>query len=664
MRLILSFALIFLPFYTNAQRVSAFEKYGSISVNDLNKKVYGLDSGANAIVLSDIGSVNIEGNVDGWFSLVTKKHTVIHILKKPAYDLANVEIRIYKDGIDEEKIKSLNGTTYNIENGKMIATNLEKSGQFKEKIDINRQVVKFTLPKVREGSIIEYEYEVVSPYITVPDPWYFQKLNAPVLWSEYKFATPIFFGYHFLNRGYQPFYLTDSTKKVENFNSLITPDEKAANERIDFSAPVTYYRWVMTNVPELKLENFTSSLMNHIARMDVQLAAQGKPLTLRTYRTSWPELINGLLKNEFAAKKSSVSIPDEVKNSVANLSSLEKVKEVYNYVRDNFKNNGKKDIYEIRKLDAVFASKQGSNAEINLVLTALLRDLKVEVNPVLLSTTENGTVPALSPMLSSMNYVIVQFVDKGKVFYLDASIPQLPFAQLPANCYNGHARLVNKLATPIFLFPDQTKETKFTSFLFVKDKAHLLKGAVTKTAGQFESLKIREEIIKEGKDEYFKKVQSGFKNMKISDGTIEHLTEYDEPVIVKYNLESTANNEELIYLTPAFDEALAKNPFSGDSRLYPIEMPYLQDQMTTATIEVPDGYKIDEFPKSFKINLDAAGETNFEYLISESENVISFRSTLKINRTNFSPLEYPVLRDFFAQIVKKQNEPIVFIKKK
>ena len=72
MRLILSFALIFLPFYTNAQRVSAFEKYGSISVNDLNKKVYGLDSGANAIVLSDIGSVNIEGNVDGWFSLVTK----------------------------------------------------------------------------------------------------------------------------------------------------------------------------------------------------------------------------------------------------------------------------------------------------------------------------------------------------------------------------------------------------------------------------------------------------------------------------------------------------------------------------------------------------------------------------------------------------------------
>ena len=111
-------------------------------------------------------------------------------------------------------------------------------------------------------------------------------------------------------------------------NSLITPDEKAANERIDFSAHVTYYRWVMTNVPELKLENFTSSLMNHIARMDVQLAAQGKPLTPRTYRTSWPELINGLLKNEFAAKKSSVSIPDEVKNSVANLSSLEKVKEV------------------------------------------------------------------------------------------------------------------------------------------------------------------------------------------------------------------------------------------------------------------------------------------------------------------------------------------------
>ncbi|MEO6949954.1 MAG: DUF3858 domain-containing protein, partial [Ginsengibacter sp.] len=567
------------------------------------------------------------------------------------------------EGIDEEKIKLLKAVTYNLENGKMVSTELDKSGQFREKVDNNRQLIKFTLPKVKEGSIIEYEYEVVSPYITVPAPWYFQKLNAPVLWSEYNFGSPGFFSYHYLNRGYQPFFITDSSKKSMNFNVLKSQWQYGI-QRMDFSSPVTFYRWVMVDVPELKMERFTSSLMNHISRMDIQLAEQGDPLSSHSYRTSWPELINGLMKSDFAVKGSGVNLPAEIKASLGNLSTVEKMKTVYNYVRDNFKNNGEKDIYSIRKLNAVFSSKQGNNAEINLVLTALLRDLKIDANPVLLSTTENGTVPTLSPMLSSMNYVIVQVAEKGNVYYLDASIPQLAFSQLPANCYNGHARLVNKLATPIFLFPGEIKEIKSTSFLFVKDKSHLLKGTATKTAGRFESLKIREQISKEGEKDYFKKVQSGFKNMKISNGEIQQLTKYEEPIIVKYNLEATANNEEILSITPSFDEAIGQNPFVGETRLYPIEMPYLQSQEISATIEVPDGYKIDELPKSMKINYDEAGETSFEYLISESENIISFRSTLKINRANFSPEEYTILRDFYSWIVKKQNEPIVFIKKK
>jgi hypothetical protein len=577
--------------------------------------------------------------------------------------MANVEIRLYKEGIDEEKIKLLRAVTYNLENGKMDSTELDKSGQFREKVDNNRQLIKFTLPKVKEGSIIEYEYEVVSRYITVPAPWYFQRLNAPVLWSEYNFGSPGFFSYHYLNRGYQPFFITDSSKKSMNFNVLKSQWQYGI-QRMDFSSPVTFYRWVMVDVPELKMERFTSSLMNHISRMDIQLAEQGDPLSSHSYRTSWPELINGLMKSDFAVKGSGVNLPAEIKASLGNLSTVEKMKTVYNYVRDNFKNNGEKDIYSIRKLNAVFSSKQGNNAEINLVLTALLRDLKIDANPVLLSTTENGTVPTLSPMLSSMNYVIVQVAEKGNVYYLDASIPQLAFSQLPANCYNGHARLVNKLATPIFLFPGEIKEIKSTSFLFVKDKSHLLKGTATKTAGRFESLKIREQISKEGEKDYFKKVQSGFKNMKISNGEIQQLTKYEEPIIVKYNLEATANNEEILSITPSFDEAIGQNPFVGETRLYPIEMPYLQSQEISATIEVPDGYKIDELPKSMKINYDEAGETSFEYLISESENIISFRSTLKINRANFSPEEYTILRDFYSWIVKKQNEPIVFIKKK
>ena len=405
--------------------------------------------------------------------------------------------------------------------------------------------------------------------------------------------------------------------------------------------------------------------MNHISAMDVQLAEQGEPLKPTVFRTTWPELMKGLLKNNyFYRDNETITLPDDVKASYAKLNTLEKVKTVYNYVRDNFINNGKNNIYDIRRLTSVLSSKQGTSAEINLMLISMLRDVYVVANPVLLSTTEHGKVSEESPMLKSFNYLVAQVNENGNIYYLDASVPQLPFNQLPLNCYNGHARVVSNVASPVYLNTDKIKETKLTSFLFVSDKEHLLKGTVTKTPGRFESFQIRERIKKEGKDEYFKKEQDGYKNMKISNAEVEHLNDYEKPVTVKYDLQPTSGDEELIYIKPTFDEAIGKNPFPGEFRLYPIEMPYLQNQEVTATIEVPEGYKIDELPKPFRINYDKAGETSFEYLISESDNIISFRSIFKINKTDFPPGQYIALRDFYAQIVNKQNEPIVFIKKK
>ncbi len=57
-------------------------------------------------------------------------------------------------------------------------------------------------------------------------------------------------------------------------------------------------------------------------------------------------------------------------------------------------------------------------------------------------------------------------------------------------------------------------------------------------------------------------------------------------------------------------------------------------------------------------------EGMFEYRISQSGNNISFRSRIKLNRANFQPDEYEMLREFFNLVVKKQAEQIVFKKKK
>src|SRR6476659_10275208 len=127
------FCTLTLPAFS--QKVSSFTKFGKISASTFATKVYAIDSGANAIVLSDIGSASLEGNSKGWFSLVSRRHKVVHILNKNGYDEANVEIYLYTNGSEEEKLDKIKAVTYNLENGKVVETNLEKSAIFKEKIN-------------------------------------------------------------------------------------------------------------------------------------------------------------------------------------------------------------------------------------------------------------------------------------------------------------------------------------------------------------------------------------------------------------------------------------------------------------------------------------------------------------------------------------------------
>jgi len=88
------------------------------------------------------------------------------------------------------------------------------------------------------------------------------------------------------------------------------------------------------------------------------------------------------------------------------------------------------------------------------------------------------------------------------------------------------------------------------------------------------------------------------------------------------------------------------------------------DETYLLTMEVPTGYIVDELPKQMVVKLDEKESAFFEYRISQSGSTISLRSRVKINRTVFGNDEYENLREFFNMIVNKQNEQIVFKRKK
>ncbi|HEV2833074.1 MAG TPA: hypothetical protein VGW31_13925, partial [Hanamia sp.] len=96
MKPLLSALACLISFYSYGQNEkSDFTKFGKITIENLQKKVYTIDSNANAIILSDMGKTALEGNSKGWFSLVSTRHKVVHILNKNGYEEASVEIPLY-----------------------------------------------------------------------------------------------------------------------------------------------------------------------------------------------------------------------------------------------------------------------------------------------------------------------------------------------------------------------------------------------------------------------------------------------------------------------------------------------------------------------------------------------------------------------------------------
>jgi len=106
---------------------------------------------------------------------------------------------------------------------------------------------------------------------------------------------------------------------------------------------------------------------------------------------------------------------------------------------------------------------------------------------------------------------------------------------------------------------------------------------------------------------------------------------------------------------------LKKNPFASAERYYPVEMPFLKNQVFTLTMDIPNGYKVDELPKSTRVLLNEE-DGMFEYLISNDGTGIQMRCTLVLHKAKFTNEDYQTLRDFYAFIVKKESEQIVFKK--
>ena len=642
-------------------------KFGKIQPQDFEIKSPLLDSNVNAVVLSDQGSTEFEGNNKGWFRMIYRRHKRIKLINKNGFDAADISIYLYSDGQDAEKLNELKANTYNLENGNIVTTELGKKSIFVEKINRNLIETKFTFPALTSGSIIEYTYTIESDFMFNLQPWIFQG-QYPCLWSEYNVKLPDFFNYVFLSQGYLKF---DIDEKAAGFKRFIVTSSNGIGPTESFSINSTILdrKWVIKNVPGIKEESFTTTLNNHIAKIEFQLSEYRFPeQPTKKIMGDWKTVTEKLLDREdfgLSFIRGNGWLEDEMKKIIGGVNDKrEKTEKIFEYVRNNFTCTKTRGVYIEDKttLKDIFNKKSGTVSDINLLLIAMLKKAEIPCEPVILSLRNRGTVHPIYPLMDRFNYLIAMATINEKPIYLDASNNKMGFNQLPAACYNGTAWVIEKDNTRrIELSSDSIMEYKTTSIFIINKEKGGLEGSFRKQLGTYESIANREDFSKNKKEGLTKELVKKFGSAyKLSNLEIDSVTNYNEPV--KYSIEfSTQPEEDILYINPLFGEETTKNPFTSNKRLYPIEMPFIIKEVIILDMEIPKGYVLEELPKSVRYFLNE-NEGVFEYLAIKKDNKIQLRSTIHIKKANFPQEDYDTLREFFAFLIQKQGEQIVFKK--
>lgn len=100
--------------------------------------VYDKDSSASAVILADYGEAYIRvTSVSAMLNF--DRHVRIKILKKEGLKWADASVPLYHSGSSEEKVIRLKATTYNLENGKLVESEMSKDAVFKEKFNRDYQ---------------------------------------------------------------------------------------------------------------------------------------------------------------------------------------------------------------------------------------------------------------------------------------------------------------------------------------------------------------------------------------------------------------------------------------------------------------------------------------------------------------------------------------------
>jgi len=627
---------------------------------------YAADPSAHALVLKEFGKAWISSNGNNT-SLFFEYHVKIKIFDSKAFDKGHIEIPFYiqDNGTYEEiRTSSVQGITYYREtNGAMHSVDLNADSISIIKKNKHWSAVKFNMPNISNGCIIEYKYRFESPFLDKFKTWKFQS-DIPKIYSEYEVHIPSVFGYNISLRG--PLKLTKDTVYVEKncFESTnLKSDCHVEDYRID-------------NIPAFKTEPYLSSPENYLSGLHFQVTSTTQLNNFvnlnqafqKDVAEDWTEADKSLKYNDnFGTQLHKSVFKDKMATILSGKTDdLEKANAIYSFIQHNITFDGENSIYADYGIKKALDKHTGNAADVNLALTNALKEAGITADAVIISTRDNGLVNNAYPALTEFNYVITVTMINNKVYLLDATDPLLPFGMLPLRDLNYRGRVIpaDKPSYWVNLATPQLK-TVTTTFDLTLDTSGKLTGEVTNYSKGYAAYEKNLELSK------YKPVNAGLsatgltviKTDTNTDNTGSHLTQAYNVQVNNQDKTGAGNFTFAPFMlgklagSPySIMDTLTGNPFTAATRTNPVDFGMPSAYSFTLTLHLPAGYKIDTPPQD--LNYEVANSMAMLATFSSDGQTATYMLTYNLDKPMYDVAEYANLRALFEKITAAEQATI------
>ncbi|MDF1695209.1 MAG: DUF3857 domain-containing protein, partial [Saprospiraceae bacterium] len=460
------------------------QKFGKIDKERLQEKQHPLDPDASFAYIFK----NCETSYDLQSRsprLITLYHYRIKIYDDEGVDQANIVRYLYRNKRNREDIKGIKAECHNWVDGKDEKTKLSKKEIFKEELDENITKVSFAIPNARAGSIIEFRFRIVSPFLYSTPRHYFQE-DVPVDYSNFKIDVPGYF-----------------TMAPSATGSI--PLNKREEEKYVFGTNVSQFVFEVSDVPAIEDDKYVLDINDYRSSLKYELSVVDFPGSkAQNFTKDWNSICKNLMKSDYFGKaiKMKVKPAEDLISEIKSLEEGDKLIKIVDFINTNIvwdKNVGK---YGAESYNDLFREKSGNAAEINLLLINLCKKAGLEAYPVLTKYRFHGMFNTIYPSLTEINYVFAMIEVDGSPLFVDATSPYFEPGTLPLRALNIQGILIKDEANQII----ELKNTNMNYHRKVgKYTLNIEEGRLDGTGAykmkQYASVMARKKAVEENEDE-------------------------------------------------------------------------------------------------------------------------------------------------------------------